>query len=245
MTRLLLSVRSADEAEIACTAGADLIDVKEPDRGPLGAADGSVITDVTRRVAERVPISVALGELVDGVTLDPQLGRRVQYAKFGLAGAARLDDWVACWQAAINALPPAVTPVAVAYGDWQSAAAPDPWEVLAQGVQLGCGALLLDTFDKSGGPLNEHLAADELRRLIAAAGESGLLSVVSGGLGMAEVELIARLTPDYIGVRGAACAGDRTAKLDLDKSRKLVELVHSSGDVPRATNHVPRVTSRA
>jgi len=245
MTRLLLSVRSADEAEIACAAGADLIDVKEPDRGPLGAADGSVIADVVLRVAERVPVSVALGELTDGVTLAPQLGRRVQYAKFGLAGAARLDDWVARWQAAINALPPAVSPVAVAYGDWQSAAAPDPWEVLAQGVQLGCKALLLDTFDKLGGPLNEHLAADELRRLIAAAGDCGLLSVVSGGLGMAEVELMARLSPDYIGVRGAACAGARTAALDLMKSRELVELVHASDSVPRATGSVPRATSRA
>lgn len=236
MTRLLLSVRSASEAEIACAAGADLIDVKEPDRGPLGAADAAVIADVVRQVAGRTKVSAALGELADEATLDPRLGGRVQYAKFGLAGAARLDDWVTRWQTAINALPPAVTPVAVAYGDWQSAAAPDPWEVLAQGVHLGCGALLLDTFDKSGGPLTEHLAADELRRLIAAAAENGLVSVVSGGLSLTDVELLVRLAPDYIGVRGAACAGDRTATLDLQKSRSLVELVHTSAAVSRATS---------
>ena len=36
--KLLVSVRSADEARAALAGGADLIDVKEPAHGPLGAA---------------------------------------------------------------------------------------------------------------------------------------------------------------------------------------------------------------
>ena len=36
---LLVSVRSADEAIAALAGGADVIDVKEPNRGALGAAD--------------------------------------------------------------------------------------------------------------------------------------------------------------------------------------------------------------
>ena len=64
MTGLLVSVRSAAEARIALEAGADLIDVKEPRRGALGAADPAVWKDVCRAVAGRVPVSVALGELV-------------------------------------------------------------------------------------------------------------------------------------------------------------------------------------
>ena len=35
----LVSVRSPEEALAALEGGADLIDVKEPSRGPLGAAD--------------------------------------------------------------------------------------------------------------------------------------------------------------------------------------------------------------
>ena len=49
MTRLLVSVRSAAEAEAALLGGADVIDVKEPDRGPLGRADDAVIAAVVRR----------------------------------------------------------------------------------------------------------------------------------------------------------------------------------------------------
>ena len=51
MTRLLVSVRSAAEAEAALTGGASVIDVKEPTRGALGRADDGVIADVIGAVA--------------------------------------------------------------------------------------------------------------------------------------------------------------------------------------------------
>ena len=35
--RILVSVRDADEADIAVRAGADLVDAKDPKRGALGA----------------------------------------------------------------------------------------------------------------------------------------------------------------------------------------------------------------
>ena len=66
MTALLVSVRSAAEAEAALAGGAALIDVKEPARGALGRADDAVIADVVRAVAGRAPVSAALGELRDG-----------------------------------------------------------------------------------------------------------------------------------------------------------------------------------
>ena len=65
MTRLLVSVRSAAEAEAALTGGASVIDVKEPTRGALGRADDGAIADVVAAVAGRAPVSAALGELRD------------------------------------------------------------------------------------------------------------------------------------------------------------------------------------
>ena len=46
MTRVLVSVRDALEARIALDCGVDLIDVKEPLRGPLGAADAVAMADM-------------------------------------------------------------------------------------------------------------------------------------------------------------------------------------------------------
>ena len=55
MTRLLVSVRSAEEAADAVSAGADLIDVKEPSAGSLGAATPEVVAAVMEAVAGRRP----------------------------------------------------------------------------------------------------------------------------------------------------------------------------------------------
>jgi len=82
--QLLVSVRSADEARAALAGGADLIDVKEPSRGPLGAADSEVIGDVLRAVDGRVPVSAALGEFV--AWRDRPVPRGLHYAKWGMAG---------------------------------------------------------------------------------------------------------------------------------------------------------------
>ena len=52
MTQLLVSVRSAEEAEAALAGGAHLIDIKEPTRGALGHADATTIADIVHVVDE-------------------------------------------------------------------------------------------------------------------------------------------------------------------------------------------------
>ena len=228
MTRLLVSVRNATEAEVACAAGADLIDIKEPARGPLGAADAAVIEAVVAKLRGRLPVSVALGELTEDAGLANDLAGRVQYAKFGLAGCHDLAAWLPRWRSAIRRLPRGVVPVAVAYADWRRAAAPDPRKVLEQASRLGCGAILLDTFDKSRGPLTEHVDWKDLGAFISAAGARGLLSVVAGGLDVETIAHVLQLSPDYVAVRGAVCVGDRRGQLDATRVRRLAALVHRS-----------------
>ena len=123
-TKLLVSVRDADEARLALGGGADLIDVKEPSRGPLGAADAATIERVSTAVAGRVPTSAALGELRDHGPLATLPCGCVDYAKFGLSGCA--GDWTSPLRAALAALPEGVVGVAVCYADWKAACAPDP-----------------------------------------------------------------------------------------------------------------------
>ena len=62
---LLVSVRSASEGVVAVLGGASVVDVKEPDRGPLGRADASVWRETRRVVPPAIPVSVALGEIAD------------------------------------------------------------------------------------------------------------------------------------------------------------------------------------
>lgn len=67
MSQLLVSVRNACEAIAAVEGGADIIDVKEPDRGSLGCAAPDVIRQIAAQIQQlprqTLPLSLALGEL--------------------------------------------------------------------------------------------------------------------------------------------------------------------------------------
>ncbi len=67
MTMMLASVRSLDEALIALEGGADLIDLKEPSRGALGALDHAAVRICVQAIGGRRPVSATIGDLpVDG-----------------------------------------------------------------------------------------------------------------------------------------------------------------------------------
>ena len=88
---LLVSARSAAEAEEAVAGGAAIIDVKEPARGALGRADAAVAATIGRAVAGRTAWTVACGELADGERCD---GCSQYAANYGdaEAGAIRARD---------------------------------------------------------------------------------------------------------------------------------------------------------
>src|SRR5947209_5613388 len=90
---LLVSVRDAAEAVAARAGGADLIDVKEPSRGPLGRADVATIASAVQAVGGKIPFSVALGELRECPAAVPDsLPAAVRYVKWGLAGLSQ-ERW--------------------------------------------------------------------------------------------------------------------------------------------------------
>jgi uncharacterized protein (UPF0264 family) len=224
MTRLLVSVRDAQEAKDALAAGAHLIDVKEPLRGALGAAEPPVWRAVQSVLGRACPTSVALGELLDDPeSRDMTAVRGYHFAKLGLAGCGRRPDWPDRWRAALARLPAGTAPVAVAYVDRDSACAPDPQEVIRVGCQLGCRALLLDTFDKSAGTLFAQLPPPVVKRVMDQARNHQLLVVIGGSLDGESLSSCLALQPDYLAVRGAVCRGGRQASLDPQLVRDWVE----------------------
>ena len=238
-TKLLVSVRDAAEAEVALAAGAALIDVKEPRRGSLGAADLRTVGEVAQAVSARVAVSVALGELLDARDgggderssndgagegeLLYELPEGVSFAKVGLAGCAKVNDWQSLWTARMSALRTSVRPVAVIYADWRTAAAPSPEDVLRVASGGDCAAVLIDTFDKAAGDLFSYWSDSQLEEMIASIRGVAPWAVVAGSLGGASVERAAICRPDYVAVRGAACRGGRTGTVDAECVRELVE----------------------
>lgn len=215
MTALLVSVRNAEEALAALAGGADLIDVKEPQRGALGAADPSEWRAVQQAIAGQAPLSVALGELhADPVAELAEQTAGFHYAKIGLAACAGQRHWQSLWQQAWERLPSEVMPVAVAYADWQQAHAPRPDQVLAAAVECGVRLLLVDTHEKRGGNLLTHWSLEQIQGLADEAAEKGVRLAIAGSVSLEILPVLLALAPAYIAVRGAACRGVRTARID-------------------------------
>jgi (5-formylfuran-3-yl)methyl phosphate synthase len=106
--QLLVSVRNAQEAVIAADSGADIVDVKEPDRGSLGFAGAATVRDVVDAVADRMPVSAALGECLDWSMENRDMNalrfdgmeQSLSFVKMGLArlhSTAAGNEWVSRW----------------------------------------------------------------------------------------------------------------------------------------------------
>lgn len=220
MTKLLVSVTSADEAREAVENGADLIDVKDPRRGSLGAATTQVWRDVLAAVEDEVPVSAALGELSEPASIG--LAREtagLHFAKVGLAGCAKLD-WRERWSEWRAALAPGLRTVAVVYADWRTCGAPSPFELLQFAQSQDVSHVLLDTCDKSLGSLRGIWSDEEIEDFCAERMSDGLCLVVAGSLRLEDLSFILPIEPDYVAVRGAVCRGDRTGPLDGALVRK-------------------------
>lgn len=219
--RLLVSVVSAAEAERAVAGGADIVDVKDPGEGALGAPAPRVLADVVRVIGSAAPVSVALGDLPD-LPHTAALAARgaalsgATYVKVGLRGVRELDRAVAMMAAVADAVGPDTEVIAAAYADAEAldppALAPAWLPRLVE--RTGIAGALIDTFVKDGRGLYGWSSEAELNDLIERTHRVGGLFGVAGQLQPGE---LGRVAADVVGVRSAVCCGgDRTAQLDAD-----------------------------
>jgi (5-formylfuran-3-yl)methyl phosphate synthase len=219
--RLLVSVVSATEAERAVAGGADIVDVKDPGEGALGAPAPRILSEVVRVVDGAAPVSVALGDLPD-LPHTAALAARgaalsgAAYVKVGLRGMRELDRAVAVMSAVADAIGSDTAVIAAAYAD---AEALDPPALSPAWLPLlvertGIAGTLVDTFVKDGRGLYGWLSEPELTDLIERTHAAGGSFAIAGQLRLGELR---RVDADLVGVRSAVCrGGDRTAELDTD-----------------------------
>jgi uncharacterized protein (UPF0264 family) len=234
--QLLVSVRSADEAQAALDGGADVIDVKEPRNGPLGRATDAVLAEVVKAVAGRKPVSAALGELAEAV--DPCVVPGVSFVKCGLAGLGGRSHWqrqLAALRAHMARLPDPPAVVAVAYADWKKARAPAWSDVADVALRQPGGVLLVDTFDKTLQALGNNsrpaslldcLAVQEVRQLCARARAGGVRLALAGSLRLPHILQLVDARPTWFAVRGAVCdSNDRDGAVHALMVQSLAELL--------------------
>jgi len=230
--KLLVSVVDVGEAGVAAAAGADIVDVKNPAEGSLGAPSPAVITGIRAAVPRELPVSAAIGDMpnLPGTAALAALGAArcgATFVKVGLWGVATERDAVDLLRAVRDGVAnvPGAVVVAAAYADARRVApAPLAPELLARVARAsGVKACLLDTAVKDGRGLLEWLPPDALASLVADAHAEGLQVALAGALRAEDLPVIRDAGADIAGVRSAACGdGRRSAPLDAARVRVLV-----------------------
>ncbi len=219
---MLASVRSAEEAVFALRAGADLIDAKEPSGGTLGAVGPEVLRAIVAAVGGRRPVSATVGDLP--LELEPlqQAARRNAACGADFVKVGIFDPEPPLQK--LKALPRAVGNVrliAVLFADLSP-----PLQTPAHLAEAGWHGVMLDTAGKVDGGLRDWTEPDWLADFVRTARGCGLLVGLAGSLREDDVRPLAALGPDYLGFRGALCAGsDREECLDPDRVRAIRALL--------------------
>jgi len=227
--RLLVSVTDAHEARVAVEGGVDIVDVKNPAEGSLGAPRPGVIERVREAVPPERPVSAAVGDLpnLPGTAALAALGAArsgAAYVKVGLWGTSTEDGAVAVLRAVREALDDGAAVIAAAYADAKrvpSGPLP-PGAVVAAARRAGVGGCMLDTALKDGRGLLDWLSPQTLAELMADGHAAGLEMALAGALRAEDLSAVRATGADIAGVRSAACRdGRRTAPLDAERIARL------------------------
>ncbi len=231
MTKMLASVTGVEEAEIALSGQVDIIDLKNPSAGALGAAALETIRATVVSVAGRRPVSAVAGDL----PMQPELIRArvekiaatgVDYVKIGFFPSG---ENAAC-AAALEAIARRVKLVAVLFADLE----PD-FGLLPVLAGHGFHGVMVDTARKGGGRLLDHMAVARVDAFVAAAKAHGLLAGLAGSLEAPDVPRLLPFAPDFLGFRGALCAASgRTGAIDAQAVVKIRALIPEEAPASRS-----------
>lgn len=222
--KILVSVRSVQEALWVAEGGADFVDLKEPGRGALGGLSVETIAEIMaalRAHGSRLPISATIGDvpmlelarIMECVEAVGACG--VDYVKVGIersAGARAVLD-------ALAASRHAIVPVFIADHGLDMAD-------VAHACALGFPGVMADTADKLAGSLFDVMSMDDLQRFVSFVKGEGAMAGLAGALRAVHQPQLAELAPDFAGFRTAVCDGDRSTTINPQRLRELTALMH-------------------
>ena len=220
--KLLISVRSVEEALLAARNGADLIDLKEPGAGALGALPLPTIREIVtvlRGQGIALPISATVGDwlMTQRTAILERVGAvaacGVDMVKVGIEAQPSLHDARALLTA-LAACGQTVAPVFIADRGIDL-------DLVEHADARGFAAAMVDTADKHTGSLFETVTLDTLASIVRRLRERGVEVGLAGALRPSHAALLAMLAPDFAGFRTAVCARDRTSTLDTQRLRAL------------------------
>ncbi len=212
---LLISPINTDEALEAIEGGADIIDVKNPKEGSLGANFPWVIKSIREMTPLGMHVSATLGDVPykPGTVSLAAAGAVVSgadYIKVGLYGTKNYDEAVEVMENVVRSVrefDKNALIVASGYADAHRIDAVDPMEIPRIASDSGADLAMLDTAVKDGSTLFDHMNSDKLQVFNNTIHDFGLKSALAGSVKKNQLGLLDEIGCDVVGIRGAACTG--------------------------------------
>ena len=220
MTGMLASVNSLDEVRIILDTSVDIIDLKNPEQGALGALSTELVNEIVLVVNKRKPVSATVGDLpmqpdliFNAVSTMADTG--VDYIKIGFFPDG---DWQSTVSKLTDITQKGHQLIAVLFADTK----PDI-SIIKSLKSAGFSGVMLDTMNKSTGSLSQIMPLPEVKNFIAAAKDSRLLCGLAGSLKLDDIPELLDLEADYLGFRGALCEeNNRTAQLNKNAIHSIL-----------------------
>jgi len=229
MTKILISVTSIEEARLASAGGADIIDLKDPDNGALGALPLDKIAEVVRFVKTQTVYgdkvtSATIGDLpLHPDLIARQAGRlletEVDIVKIGFFSEPGLQfaDYEYCLNGLKALAAKGAKLIAVLFAEHSY-----PEGLLALIKNAGFYGVMMDTAEKNGATFLDYHSIEFVRTMARTLQDHGLMFGLAGSLKLQHVAGIKEINPDYVGFRGGVCVNNlRNLAIDSDKIRAI------------------------
>ena len=226
--QLLVSPSSIEEARSSLSA--DIIDVKKPSEGSLGANFPWVIQEI-KKIAGKKPVSAAIGdnEYKPGTAALSAYGAAhagADFIKVGLMfdGTDRARDVIEAVTTAVKREFPEKYVVIAAYSDFQRMGTISPFAISQLVADAGADVAMIDTGIKDGKSTFAFMDEEALTRFVEQNRDLGLQTALAGSLKFEDLDALKRINPEIIGVRGMVCGGDRssTIRAELVERAKMM-----------------------
>jgi uncharacterized protein (UPF0264 family) len=223
MTQLLVSVTTVEEAQLAIENGVDIIDLKDPSAGALGALPLSQIEAVVKYVDGKKPVSATIGDLPMQAELIFDFVTRLSDSKvdFIKIGFFQTDDYQPVLDKLKTITAKGVKLVAVLFAEYEYS------EKLIPAIKdAGFNGVMLDTAQKNGKTFMYYLSAINYKKIAKRVLDFEMSFGLAGSLQLQHVVAVKRLNPTYIGFRGGVCADNlRISSLNAVKIKAIHDVL--------------------
>jgi uncharacterized protein (UPF0264 family) len=226
--QLLVSPSSIDEARHS--GAADIIDVKNPSEGSLGANFPWIIREI--KSFSKKPVSAAIGDFdykPGGASLAAYGAAcaGADYVKIGLAfeGQEQARDVIRAVVRSVKDEFPKKYVVIAAYSDFERMHSISPFEMAPIAAECGADVAMVDTGIKDRQSTFAFMNEATLRSFSEKNKKLGLATALAGALKFEDIEALKRINPEIIGVRGMVCGGDRNATVREDLIKTALAMI--------------------